>query len=159
MTQTDEAEPKKTRRRRSTYAKRLELRISDGERKDIEQLVELVEGQTGKRLTLSEAVRMFIRDGGKEVTAAAKRGTGTASGHGDKDRVAEALEEFAEELRLTRTELRRIGNNVNQIARWSNAEEKAPAGLDDAEKLLAKMDRRLVAVAQKAVEKSTWEEG
>lgn len=155
MTQTDETQSKKTRRRRTTYAKRLELRISDSERKDIEQLIEMIDAQTGNRLSLSEAVRMFIRDGGKQIEDAAKRATSPPSAH-NAGRTAEALEEFAEELRMTRTEIRRIGHNLNQIAHWANTEHRSPTGLNDAQNVLTEIDKRLVAIAKKAVDQTTW---
>ena len=155
MTQTDETQSKKTRRRRTTYAKRLELRISDSERKYIEQLIEVFDAQTGNRLTLSEAVRMSIRNGGQQIEDAAKRALSPSSAH-NTGRTVEALEEFAEELRLTRTEVRRIGHNLNQIAHWANAEQRAPEGLHDAQRVLKDIDERLVTIAKRAVDQTTW---
>lgn len=160
MTGNDEAQPKQTRHRRRTYAKRVELRLTQ------KQLDSITEGRAaaterlGRKFSLSDIIRRSIEDGCKSIVAAMRS---MPPNGGDRDRVADAIEGFAEEQRQLRRDLRIMGNNVNQIAKHANAsgglEDGVSATLEEIKAGLTEMDGRLVRIARATHDRSTWQGG
>lgn len=113
MPKASEAQPSSTRRRPATFAKRFQLRISDAELEVLERACAAVEADTGRRPSFSEAVREFIKDGGKRLAAAVE--AADAVSPQQRERSLAAVEDLAEQMRLWQTEFRRIRNNANQF--------------------------------------------
>lgn len=119
MTKDDEAQPKQTRRRRSTYAKRVEFRLTEAQLDLAEEARKASSAAAGRNVTLSNIVRAALMDGCKTIVRAVS--SAPAIGGADRERVAEALDGFAEELRLLRADVNGMKNNVNQVAKKANA--------------------------------------
>src|SRR5699024_3447640 len=124
MTGNDEAQPKRTRRRRRTFAKRVELRLTEGQPDCLTEARAAATGTAGREGRLSDGIGTAAEAGGKSIVDAMRS---VAPSGGDRDRVADAIEGFAEEQRQLRRDLRIMGNNVNQIAKHANAS----GGLED----------------------------
>ena len=63
-------------------------------------------------------------------------------------RLTEAFDQAADHLQQVRTEVRRIGHNVNQIARVANESGSVPEGLSEAQAELAYIGELLVALGK-----------
>lgn len=157
MTGNDEAKPKRTRRRRRTYAKRVELRLTEQQLDFITEARAAATEATGRNVSLSDVIRSAVEDGCKSIVDAMRS---VPPRSGDRDRVADAIEGFAEEQRQLRRDLRVMGNNVNQIAKVANASGEIEVGvsatLEEVKARLNEMDGRLVRIARATHEHSTW---
>lgn len=157
MTGNDEAQPKRTRRRRRTFAKRVELRLTDRQLDFITEARAAATEATGRNVSLSDVIRSAVDDGCKSIVDAMRS---VPPRGGDRDRVADAIEEFAEEQRQLRRDLRVMGHNVNQIAKHANAsgglEDGVVDTLEEVKARLNEMDGRLVRIARATHEHSTW---
>lgn len=160
---TDENEvppPKRSRRRHGTYPKRFEMRVGDAEREVLSIIADKIEEDTGRRPGLSEVVRGLIRDRGRPIVQTIAEGAHQGgAAHQSWESRAAASKELAEQLRLLRTQHRRIDNNAGQFnAQIRQAHLDAHAGKEPAldaaaataEALredLARIDQRLVEIA------------
>lgn len=158
MAGNDEAKPKRTRRRRRTYAKRVELRLTEQQLDFITEARAAATETTGRKVSLSDVIRTAVEDGCASIVDAMRS---VPPSGGDRDRVADAIEGFAEEQRQLRRDLRIMGNNVNQIAKHANAsgglEDGVSATLEEVKAQLNEMDGRLVRIARATHERSTWQ--
>lgn len=147
MTKADEPQAKRTRKRSTTYAKRVELRLTEEQFDQIHALSEASRAKGGSTLSLSALVRASLDDGCEKISAAiASR---PAIGDGEAAvRLTEAFDEAADHLQQVRTEVRRIGHNVNQIARAANESGSVPEGLAEAQAELAHIGELLVALGK-----------
>ena len=147
MTKADEPQAKRTRKRSTTYAKRVELRLTEEQFDSVHALSEASRAKGGRALSLSELLRASLDDGCKTIAAAiASR---PAIGDGEAAvRLTEAFDEAADHLQQVRTEVRRIGHNVNQIARAANESGSVPEGLAEAQAELAHIGELLVALGK-----------
>ena len=146
MTKDDEPQAKRTRKRTATYAKRVELRLTEEQFDRIHALSEESRAKGGRALSLSELLRASLDDGCEKISAAiaarpAIEGAGAV-------RLTEAFDEAADHLQQVRTEVRRIGHNVNQIARAANESGSVPEGLAEAQAELAHIGELLVALGK-----------
>lgn len=157
MTGNDEAKPKRTRRRRRTFAKRVELRLTEQQLDFVTEARAAATEATGRNVSLSDVIRSAVEDGCRSIVGAMRS---VPPRGGDRDRVADAIEEFAEEQRQLRRDLRVMGNNVNQIAKHANASGGLEDGvvdmLEEVRARLNEMDGRLVRIARATHEHSTW---
>jgi hypothetical protein len=155
MAMNDSAQPKQKRQRRSTYAKRVEIRLTEAQLDLAEQARAGASATAGRDVTLSDILRTVLVDGGKAIAAAASKAPTRSSADGD--RIAETLDGFAEEQRLLRTEIRRIGHNVNALTKIAHQTGAAVDDLGEVKKQLAVLDERLVDIARAAQEHTSWE--
>ena len=147
MTKDDEPQAKRTRKRSTSYAKRVELRLTEEQFDSVHALSEASRAKVGRALSLSELLRASLDDGCEKIAAAiASR---PAIGDGEAAvRLTEAFDEAADHLQQVRTEVRRIGHNVNQIARVANESGSVPEGLSEAQAELAYIGELLVALGK-----------
>ena len=145
MTKADEPQAKRTRKRSTTYAKRVELRLTEEQFDQIHALSEVSRAKGGSTLSLSELVRASLDDGCERIAAAI---AARPAIEGGAVRLTEAFDEAADHLQQVRTEVRRIGHNVNQIARAANESGSVPEGLAEAQAELAHIGELLVALGK-----------
>lgn len=146
MTKDDEPQAKRTRKRSTSYAKRVELRLTEEQFDRIHALSEESRAKGGRALSLSELLRASLDDGCEKIAAAiAAR---PALSDEDYRRVIEAFDEAAARLQEVRTEVRRVGHNVNQIARAANESGDVPRWLPSAQLSLDYIDKLLVALGE-----------
>lgn len=147
MTKDDEPQAKRTRKRTATYAKRVELRLTEEQFDRIHMQSEASRAEGDRALSLSELLRASLDDGCEKIAAAiASR---PAIGDGEAAvRLTEAFDQAADHLQQVRTDIRRIGHNVNQIARVSNESGVVPEGLSEAQAELSYIRELLVALGE-----------
>ena len=147
MTKDDEPQAKRTRKRTATYAKRVELRLTEEQFDQIHALSEASRAKGGSTLSLSALVRASLDDGCERIAAAiASR---PAIGDGEAAvRLTEAFDQAADHLQQVRTDVRRIGHNVNQVARVANEYGVVPEGLAEAQTELSYIRELLVALGK-----------
>lgn len=156
MTRNDEAKPKQTRRRRATYVKRIEFRITDAQLDVATRARDAAVETTGRKITLSDIARAAFEDGCKSIIKAVQS-TPARSGTADV-RASEALERFTDEMQGLRTEIRRVGHNVNTMTKVANRTGMVSDDLEDVKAQLDMLDGRLVRIAEAAVDRTTWED-
>ena len=147
MTGADEAKPKRTRNRRSTYATRREVRLTEEHLAVVEQAIAAAAAR-GRRITLSSILRAALVDGCQSMIAAMGLGLPSA---GEASRAAAAADGLAEELRLLRTDLRRLGNNVNQLTHIAHQTGRLSADLTAVRAAIDQLDARLVSATGRAL--------
>jgi hypothetical protein len=147
VTKDDEPQAKRTRKRTATYAKRVELRLTEEQFDQIHALSEASRAKGGSTLSLSALVRASLDDGCERIAAAiASR---PAIGDGEAAvRLTEAFDQAADHLQQVRTDVRRIGHNVNQVARVANESGVVPEGLAEAQTELSYIRELLVALGK-----------
>ena len=146
MTKDDEPQAKRTRKRSTAYAKRVELRLTEEQFDQIHALSEASRAKGGSTLSLSALVRASLDDGCEKIAAAI---AARPAIEGDAAvRLTEAFDEAADHLQQVRTEVRRIGHNVNQIARVANESGVVPEGLAEAQAELSYIGKLLVALGK-----------
>lgn len=162
MAKDDEAQPKSTRRSVVTLAKRRTVRFSDDEERAVAAMREAmaeVDGIDLERISFSRALRTLILDkeGAADLEArvqawrehlAAGGGVATAGTSGAvSDASIDALSARISEHHL---ELRRIGVNMNQVAKRVNADgdasvlaelEAISTALDEMHEMLNEIER------------------
>ncbi|WP_422114727.1 hypothetical protein [Brachybacterium sp. UNK5269] len=149
MTMGDEAQPKRPRNRRRTYAKRIELRLTETQLDLVERARSTATEAAGRNVTLSEVVRSSVEDGCKAIIKA-MRGTPAPAGV-DGERLAESFTALTEELQGIRGALRPIGHNVNAMARVAHTTGIADGDLAEVKQQLSDIDARLVVAATAAL--------
>ena len=146
MTKADEPQAKRTRKRSTAYAKRVELRLTEEQFDRIHALSKESRAKGGSTLSLSELVRASLDDGCEKIAAAiaarpAIEGAGAV-------RLTEAFDQASDHLQQVRTDVRRIGHNVNQVARVANESGVVPEGLAEAQTELSYIRELLVALGK-----------
>lgn len=137
---SDSADAKQTRR--TEYPHRITVRLTDEEFSQLEVIREaLSEGQLGY-VNTSDALRAVIM---QEASELASLPEATASGTDWATRRV-ALDGAMEALESVKTQVRRIGTNVNQAVRLAHSSGVMPVGLSDTAKELSVMTRRLDAI-------------
>ena len=147
MTKDDEPQAKRTRKRSITYAKRVELRLTEEQFDQIHALSEASRAEGDRALSLSELLRASLDDGCEKIAAAIAARPAIGDGEAAV-RLTEAFDEATDHLQQVRTEVRRIGHNVNQIARAANESGSVPEGLAEAQAELAHIGELLVALGK-----------
>ena len=147
MTKDDEPQAKRTRKRSTAYAKRVELRLTEEQFDQIHALSEESRAKGGSTLSLSELVRASLDDGCETIAAAIAARPAIEDGEAAM-RLTEAFDQAADHLQQVRTEVRRIGHNVNQIARVANESGVVPEGLAEAQTELSYIRELLVALGK-----------
>ena len=122
MTSSDEAKPKRARKRTGTLSKQRTLRFGAAEEAAIEAVRAALSKTRGTAVGFSEAHRMLLLD--KEEAArvearAAAMGTAGATVV-DVAELREALDDLAGEVSALRVQVARVGGNLNQVARRLN---------------------------------------
>lgn len=147
---TDEAEkPKQTRRRRASFPNRIELRVNDAQLDLAERSRSAASVRLGREVSLSELHRSALEDGCKSLIEAIENRPAVDAG--SQQQVTASLDSFADEMRLLRDEIRRIGHNANQLTRYAHTKEEM-VQLDGVLEALESIDERLVQVAGEAIE-------
>jgi hypothetical protein len=146
VTKADEPQAKRTRKRSTSYAKRVELRLTEEQFDQIHALSEESRAKGGSTLSLSELVRASLDDGCEKIAAAiAAR---PALSDDDRGRLIEAFDEAVDHLQQVRTDVRRVGHNVNQIARVANESGSVPERLTEVQAELVYIRELLVALGK-----------
>jgi hypothetical protein len=91
---------------------------------------------------LSSILRAALMDGCQSMIAAMELGLPS---DGEAGRAAAAADGLAEELRLLRTDLRRLGNNVNQLTHIAHQTGRLSADLTAVRVAIDQLDARLVS--------------
>lgn len=137
MAKDDEAQPKRTRQSVVTLAKRRTVRFSDDEERAVEAMREamaVVDGIDLERISFSRALRTLILDkeGAADLEARVQAwrehiaAGGSIAAPGTSSTVQDAsIDRLSERISEHHLELRRIGVNVNQIAKRVNAGDGA----------------------------------
>lgn len=149
MTMDDEAQPKRTRKRRRTYAKRVELRLTESQLDLAKRARSAAIESAGRNVTLSEIVRSSIDDGCKSIIKSMR--TAPARSGADGARLEEAFTALTDEIQAIRSEVRRVGHNVNAMAKIAHATGRADGDLSEVKEQLAAIDARLLEAATTAV--------
>lgn len=147
MTKADEPQAKRTRKRSTSYAKRVELRLTQEQFDQIHALSEESRAKGGSTLSLSALVRASLDDGCERIAAAIASRPAIEDGEAAV-RLTEAFDQAADHLQQVRTDVRRIGHNVNQVARVANESGVVPEGLAEAQAELAYIGELLVALGK-----------
>lgn len=148
MTKDDEPQAKRTRKRTATYAKRVELRLTEEQFDSVHALSEASRAKGERALSLSELLRASLDDGCKRIAAAIAARPSVGDGGDAAVRLTEAFDQAADHLQQVRTEVRRIGHNINQIARVANESGVVPEGLAEAQTELAHIRELLFALGE-----------
>ena len=147
MTKADEPQAKRTRKRSTSYAKRVELRLTEEQFDRVHALSEESRAKGGRALSLSELLRASLDDGCERIAAAIAARPSVGDGEAAV-RLTEAFDEAAARLQEVRTDVRRVGHNVNQIARVANESGDVPRWLPSAQLSLDYIDKLLVALGE-----------
>ena len=144
MTTNDEAQPKRRQRRR-TYAKRIELRLTEKQLEMVTEAREVFRRETGRSVSLSDIVRNAVEDGCAKLSAAARGDnvTSPVAGGAVSD---EVLARFTDEIEETRTQVRRIGHNVNAMTKVAHTTGEVPADLREVRAQLDALQERLSGI-------------
>lgn len=119
-----EAAPKRQRRRNRTFTKRVEFRLTADQLDTANEACELASVARGKPVTLASILRASLLDGCEEMIASLQRSS-RGSALLDDGLMDDILEAFQD----VRTEVRRIGHNVNQLTKVANATGEIPDDL------------------------------
>lgn len=137
MAKDDEAQPKRTRQSVVTLAKRRTVRFSDDEERAVEAMREAmaeIDGIDLERISFSRALRTLILDKESAADLEARvqawreriAAGGTITAPGTNGAVSDAsIDALSARISEHHLELRRIGVNVNQVAKRVNADADA----------------------------------
>lgn len=145
MTMRVEAQPRQQRRRRVIYPKRVELRMTEGQFDAAEEAAQRATTAIGRTVTLSDIIREAVDDGCRRLAreqSAPRRRAGVDAA------AVDGLVDALEELRI---EVRRIGLNVNQLARVAHQAGQVTGDLDDIKEQLAGIDGHVVSMEARLV--------
>lgn len=148
MTGPGEAKPKRARNRRRTYAKRVDFRLTEEQLEIVARALTAASAR-GRSATLSSILRASLMDGCRSIIGAVEQAP--LSSAEDAATAAQAIDDLAEELRLLRTDLRRLGNNVNQLTHIAHQTGRLSADLSAVRGAIDQFDARLVTVAGRAL--------
>ena len=140
----DAAKRNEHRRQRTVFSKRLELRLTTGQLQLASETAQRLSAIRGKRVTVSDYVRLLLEDGGRGLVQGLERVSQSPAGtltQADADRVVAALQEV-------RDEVRRVGHNVNQMARTANATGQVVDDLDEVKASLSQIDAHVLDAAK-----------
>lgn len=144
MTTKDEAQPKRRQRRR-TYTKRFELWLTAKQFEMVTEAREVFLRETGRSVSLSDIVRSAVEDGCAKLSAAVRGDnvTSPVAGGAVSD---EVLARFTDEIEETRTQVRRIGHNVNAMTKVAHTTGEVPADLREVRAQLDALQERLSGI-------------
>ena len=134
----------RARRQRTVYSKRLELRLTERQLQLASETAQRLSEIRGKRVTVSDYVRMVIEDGGKGLVRGLERVAQSPAGtltQADADRVVAALQEV-------RDEVRRVGHNVNQMTVRAHQAKQVVDDLDEVKASLSQIDAHVLDAAK-----------
>lgn len=157
MTMDDEerkAPPNRQRKRSRTFAKRVEFRLTDEQFDTANEARELASAAQGREVTLSSVLRASLLDGCEQMIKSLQR---AHNGGGAVDTAL--LDRVLAELQDVRTQVRRVGHNVNQIAAVANASGHVPDGLVDVQQELSAISGQLVQLGESLLDLSEPAEG
>lgn len=140
MTERGEAKPRQRRQRRTIYPKRVVLRITEEQYDMVATAAALIKEKTGRPVTDSEVIRAYIEDGGAALAREVQR-MQPAEGGVPHELIA-ALGEIIE---WAGGQVRRVGVNVDQIARKANATGVVVGSLADVKEELRLIRTEMVA--------------
>lgn len=145
MTTNNGARPKKRRQRRRTYTKRFELWLTAKQFEMVTEAREVFLRETGRSVSLSDIVRSAVEDGCAKLSAAARgdKVTSPVAGGAVSD---EVLARFTDEIEETRTQVRRIGHNVNTMTKVAHTTGEVPADLREVRAQLDALQERLSGI-------------
>ena len=149
-----EVPPKRPRKRSRTFAKRVEFRLTGEQLDTANEARELASVAQGREVTLASVLRASLMDGCEQMIASLQR---AQNGGGAVD--SAALDRVLAELQQVRTEVRRVGHNVNQIAAVANASGQVPDGLVGVQQELAALSGQLVRCGASLLDLSESAEG
>lgn len=138
----DEAQPKRTRRQRLTYPKRVELRMTDEGYALAESSAAQATEKSGRKVTVSDVIREAVEDGCRRLVARLEKPAKPAPAGLSPAQ----LDSLVDALQGVRDEVRRIGHNVNQMARVANADGTLPDDLADVKQRLAVIDGHVLTI-------------
>lgn len=140
MPKDDEAKPKRTRRRRTAYPKRVELRMTDAGYALAQSSAARLSEDTGRAITVSDVIRAAVDDGCRTLARAQERAVSAPT---DGPRI-DQLDAVIAAMQEVRDEVRRIGHNVNQVAIRAHRAGQVVDGLDDTADALTALDERVM---------------
>ena len=135
----------RARRQRTVYSKRLELRLTERQLQLASETAQRLSAIRGKRVTVSDYVRLLIDDGGRGLVQRLERISQSPAGtltQADADRVVAALQEV-------RDEVRRVGHNVNQMTVRAHQHGQVVDDLSEVNQTLAGIDAHVLDAAKK----------
>ena len=139
MNTADEAQPKRKRGRRRTYAKRTHLMLTDEQLDLVADARRVYQEQTGRSVSASDIMRNALEDGCKKL-AAQVSAPATASVGGIDSR---SVDRVVAEIEQTRSQVRRVGINVNAMTKVAHSSGEVPSDLVDVRAQLDAVMRRL----------------
>lgn len=140
----DSAKRDRTRRQRTVFSKRLELRLTQALFESASETAQRLSEIRGRKVTVSDYIRMLIEDGGRGLIQGLERARRAPAGtmnQADADRVVAALQEV-------RDEVRRLGHNVNQMTKVANQSGEIPEDLDEVKQALNTIDEHVLDAAK-----------
>lgn len=141
MTGRDEAQPKQPRRRRKVFPKRVELRMTQESFDAAVRAAQQLSAAEGRTFTVSDIIRDAVEDGCERLAQEMARGSGGGVGW-----PMDILDAVIDGVQEVRTDARRIGHNVNQIAKVGNTTGHVPADLAETREALADLDAKVLAL-------------
>ncbi|MCD0172530.1 plasmid mobilization relaxosome protein MobC [Micrococcus luteus] len=135
---------KRVRRQRTVFSKRLELRLTQALFESASETAQRLSAIRGKRVTVSDYIRMLIEDGGRGLIQGLERVFQAPAGamtQADADRVVAALQEV-------RDEVRRVGHNVNQMTVRAHQAKQVVDDLDEVKASLSQIDAHVLDAAK-----------
>lgn len=142
VTMPDEAQPRRRGGRRAICPKRVELRMTQSSFDLAEESAKRASEATGRAVTVSDIIREAVEDGCRRL-AREQAQASTRRGGADPDVVDGLIDDVLE----LRTEMRKVGHNVNQMAKVAHQTGQVTGDLDDVKRQLEAIDGRLVELA------------
>ncbi|MFL0424190.1 hypothetical protein [Micrococcus luteus] len=139
----DSAKRDRTRRQRTIFSKRLELRLTERLHDMASETAQRLSEIRGRRVTVSDYLRMLIEDGGRGLIQGLERVSRAPAGalsQVDVDRVVAALQEIRDEVRM-------VGHNVNQMTKVAHQSGRVTEDLDEVTQTLSTIDTHVLDAA------------
>lgn len=134
----------RTRRQRAIFSKRMELRLTERLHDMASENAQRLSEIRGRRVTVSDYLRMLIEDGGRGLIQGLERVSRAPAGalsQVDVDRVVAALQEIRDEVRM-------VGHNVNQMTKVAHQSGQVADDLDGVKQALAGIDAHVLDAAK-----------
>ena len=128
--------------RRTEYPHRITVRLTEDEFTQLEVIRQALNRGVRRRVSTSDALRAVIVNEASELASLPE--VTTSGKDWAKQRVA--LDGAMEALESVRTQVRRIGTNVNQLTRLAHSTGAMPVGLSETARALNTLTRRLDAI-------------